>query len=137
MSDENKEMVSMFEKHEDQINRDILPRIVHLEKAHKETTDKLDGVIKEVTDMQKGQMQLENTVLKETKNMQDLQRQGQQKVDKVFDVLIELVRVNKESDTTVSVAKLDTKTKIIVGILSAIFGAGGLLEFIRLIMKFY
>ena len=137
MTDENKEMASMFEKHEEQINKDILPRILHLEKAHKETTDKLDGVINQVNDMQKGQMQLENTVLKETKSMQDLQLQGQQKVDKVFDVLLELVRVNKESDTTVSVAKLDMKTKIVVGVLSTIFGASGLLELIRLIMKFY
>ncbi|HET7657826.1 MAG TPA: hypothetical protein VFK37_06000 [Bacillales bacterium] len=91
-----------------------------------------------------GLTELENTVLKGHSQSQEIQAEikemqqnSNEKVDKVFDLLFNLVQGNQQAETKISVAELDTKTKVIGIVFGCLFGAGGLLEILQQVAKLF
>lgn len=129
-------MEHKVQEHDDTIKNEILPRLERVEGNQETTKQKVEETLeenrlnrermkaleKQLMDVQMGQKDLANTVLRSGQTSTELQMQSQNMINQ----LLGLVGSKNESETTVKIKKLDTREKIVVGVLSGIFGAGGL-----------
>ena len=105
----------MLDKHDRLINDDILPRMKVME-------DNQKRLEVEMMNVRNGQTQLENTVIKESQSTRDL-------LNKFVDHTLQISHTKVQGKQDIQLKKLDTKEKVLVGII-AIFSTGGFLNFI-------
>lgn len=108
-------------QHEKAINSNILPRLEKVEVNQKSHEEKMAAIEKSLIDVQMGQKDLATTVLKSGQTSTELQMQSQQMITQ----LLGIVDKKNESETTVTIKKLDTREKIAVALFGSLFGAGG------------
>jgi formate dehydrogenase maturation protein FdhE len=117
---------SMIEKHEQVINKDILPRLAAVEKMQasfeKEVStikQDLAAVQKGQISLEKGQIALENTVMKDGKETREL-------LKPFADHYLNELKEEAETKKDIKIKQLDTREKIIIGLFSGVLGTGGL-----------
>lgn len=114
-------MEKRVQEHENAINDNILPRLEQVEVNQKSHEQKMAAIEKSLIDVQMGQKDLAATVLKSGQTNTEIQMQSQNMITQ----LLGLVGNKNESDTTVTIKKLDTREKVLVALFGGLFGAGG------------
>lgn len=125
--DTTEEAQSMLERHDNLIHHEILPRLEEVERFQMKITTQVESIAKEVSDMKTSQQSLELTVMKD----------GQETRGILTKFMDHYFAMDKESmlnsrdvihrDERITLKRLSTKEKIILGIVSAIAGSGGLI----------
>lgn len=105
----------MLEKHEKEIHDNILPRLEAVEKAQAEFQKEVANIKTDLMGVQKGQKELELTVMKDGKETREL-------LKPFADHVLRQVEFDAQSEKDLEMKKMDTREKILTGI----FGAGGL-----------
>lgn len=104
-----------LENHDKAINAEILPRLEILEKEHQEFKMEVKSLKTDMMNVQKGQAELQLTVMKDGKETRDLLRPFAEHVMKQ-------VEFEAQSEKDIAIKKMDTREKILIGF----FGAGGI-----------
>jgi hypothetical protein len=117
------EGLEMLEKHEKEIHDNILPRLEAVEKAQAEFQKEVATIKTDLMGVQKGQKELELTVMKDGKETREL-------LKPFADHVLKQVEFDAQSEKELKMKKMDTREKVLTGI----FGAGGLAGIIAAIV---
>ena len=101
--------------HDEAINAEILPRLEILEKEHQEFKMEVKSLKTDMLNVQKGQTELELTVMKDGNQTRDLLKPFAEHV-------LKQVEFEAQSEKDIAIKKMDTREKILIGF----FGAGGI-----------
>ncbi|WP_141719897.1 hypothetical protein [Domibacillus iocasae] len=112
----------MLQEHEQLIKEDILPRLKKVEDAQMEFT-------KQVESIKSSQTSLELTVMKDGKETRELLRP-------FADHYLNKVTAEGQAAKDIKLKRLDTREKVVIAIVSTIFGTGGLTGIIVGVMAF-
>ncbi|WP_419882806.1 hypothetical protein ACN6MY_03795 [Peribacillus sp. B-H-3] len=120
----------MIEKHEQVINENILPRLEGLEMEHAHFKQEMASLKTDLMGVQKGQVQLEKgqkdlelTVVKEGQASRDIMNENKAFTKKLLDHVLR----KDEKETQAVIDRTKQKWELFGKISLAIFGAGGLL----------
>ncbi len=123
-----KESGIMLEDHEKSLGE--------LEKTQKEFSKQMQDMKSELQGVKTGLVDVENTVMKGNistqelqKEIKDMQTDSAEKVDKVFDILVTMVKGESKNKTDLKKARLSTVERVFV----ALAGGGGLAGIISVI----
>lgn len=105
----------MLDKHEKEIQENILPRLEAVEQAQAAFQKEVANIKTDLMGVQKGQAQLELTVMKDGRETREL-------LKPFADHVLKQVEFEAQSEKDLKMKKMDTREKILTGI----FGAGGL-----------
>lgn len=125
------ELEKKVSQHDEVINQDILPRLSQMEDRQKHYEEQAEALKTGLLDVQMGQKDLANTVLKTNQSSTDLQMQSQSMISQ----LLTVVAGRDQSQTTVTVKKLETKEKVMIALISGLFSAGGIGAVFALFIK--
>lgn len=112
-----------LEEHENAINGEILPRLEILEKEHQEFKMEVKSLKTDMLNVQKGQTELELTVMKDGNQTRDL-------LKPFADHVLKQAEFEAQSEKDIAIKKMDTREKIFMGI----FGTGGVAGIIAAIV---
>lgn len=118
-------MYKTVEAHEKAIHDNILPRLEGLEKEHMLFKQEMTSFKTELMSVQKGQKDLELTVMKDGKETRDL-------LKPFADHVLRQVEFGAQSEKDIAIKKMDTREKI----LTALFG-GGIAGIITAVVAFF
>lgn len=104
-----------LENHEKAINAEILPRLELLEKEQLVFKQEMTSLKSDLLSVQKGQTELELTVMKDGNQTRDLLKPFAEHV-------LKQVEFEAQSEKDIAIKKMDTREKILIGF----FGAGGI-----------
>ncbi len=104
-----------IKKHDDAINGEILPRLELLEKEQLVFKQEMTLLKTDLINVQKGQKELEVTVMKDGKETRDL-------LKPFADHVLKKAEFDAQSEKDIAIKRMDTREKIFL----AIFGTGGL-----------
>lgn len=125
-------MQDAFEKvgeHHELIHRDIIPRVEVLEKEHSVFKQEMTALKSEIIGMQKGQKELEVTVMKDGKETREL-------LKPFADHVLSQAQYGAQTEREIAIKKLDTKDKIAVALYGAV-GSGGLVTIVAGIIALF
>jgi len=115
----------MLEKHEKEIYENILPRLAATEKAQAAFGKEVATIKTELSNVQKGQMTLEKgqrelevTVMKDGKETRDL-------LKPFADHVLKQAEFDSQTEKDITIKKMDTREKIILGLVGGVLGTGG------------
>ncbi|HCG4535573.1 TPA: hypothetical protein NJY08_004418 [Salmonella enterica subsp. enterica serovar Typhi str. AG3] len=108
-------MYKTLESHEKAIHENILPRLEGLEKEHMIFKQEISLLRTDLVSVQKGQKDLELTVMKDGKETRDL-------LKPFADHVLQQAQFGAQSEKEIAIKKMDTREKIFM----TIFGTGGL-----------
>ena len=131
MSMEGNELERKVSEHDEAINKNILPRLSQMEDRQKHYEEQAEALKTGLLEVQMGQKDLANTVLKTNQSSTDLQMQSQNMISQ----LLTVVAGRDQSQTTVTVKKLETKEKVTIALISGLFSAGGIGAIFALFIK--
>ena len=134
---QSREEAEMLDKHERLFNEDVIPRIQHLEKAQQEQKDQLQLLQTDMNQVKSGQLQLENTLMREGQATRESQDQMSKLLNKFVEHYFKKDEEEVKGKTAISIQRLTTREKIIVGGLTALAGSGGLLAGINAVVQFF
>ncbi|WP_150284371.1 hypothetical protein [Rummeliibacillus sp. TYF-LIM-RU47] len=117
--EEHKEQL---QQHGEVIHQDILPRLEILEKEHLVFKQEMTSIKTDLIGVQKGQKDLEVTVMKDGKETREL-------LKPFADHVLKQVEYEAETDREIQIKKLDLKGKVTVALYGAI-GSGGIVTII-------
>lgn len=112
-----------LESHEKAINAEILPRLELLEKEQLVFKQEMTSLKSDLLSVQKGQTELELTVMKDGNQTRDL-------LKPFADHVLKLAEFEAQSEKDIAIKKMDTREKIFMGI----FGTGGVAGIIAAIV---
>ncbi|MER2119194.1 MAG: hypothetical protein ABS935_02945 [Solibacillus sp.] len=104
-----------IENHDKAINAEILPRLELLEKEQLVFKQEMTSLKSDLLSVQKGQTELELTVMKDGNQTRDLLKPFAEHV-------LKQVEFEAQSEKDIAIKKMDTREKILIGF----FGAGGI-----------
>ncbi|WP_150284174.1 hypothetical protein [Rummeliibacillus sp. TYF-LIM-RU47] len=129
-------MYKTLEDHEEQlhqhgevIQQDILPRLEILEKEHLVFKQEMTSIKSDLIGVQKGQKEVEVTVMKDGKETREL-------LKPFADHVLKQVEYEAETEREIQIKKLDGKDKVIVALCGAL-GTGGLATIILGILALF
>jgi hypothetical protein len=136
----HKEELDMLNKHEEIIQHDILPRLEKVEKAQMNFN-------RQVEEIKNSQKNLELTVMKDGQETRGILNKF---VDHYFETDREKLAAKRELDREsllsqrdvihvderITLKRLSTKEKIVVGIIGSIAGSGGILAGVAALLQF-
>ncbi|AMW98462.1 hypothetical protein [Rummeliibacillus stabekisii] len=129
-------MYKTLEEHDEQlqqhgkvIHQDILPRLEILEKEHLVFKQEMTSIKSDLIGVQKGQKDLEVTVMKDGKETRDL-------LKPFADHVLKQVEYEAETEREIQIKKLDLKGKVTVAFYGAI-GSGGIATIILGILALF
>lgn len=105
-------------EHDEIIHKGILPRVVALENEHLVFKQELTALKADIVGMQKGQKELEVTVMKDGKETREL-------LKPFADHVLKQVEFGAQTEREIKIKKLDAKDKAAVAFYGAL-GTGGL-----------
>lgn len=120
----------MVKEHDKTIHENILPRLQQVEAAQEQTSRRLDQLQTDLKKVQAGQSTLELTVMKDGQATRDL-------LNKFVEHFFKKDEAEVTSQERITIAKLSTKEKIVVGIVAALGGGGGLIAGIAALMQIF
>lgn len=115
-----------LEKHDNAINVEILPRLEILEKEHQVFKQEMTSLKSDLINVQKGQKELEVTVMKDGKETRDL-------LKPFADHVLRQVEFEAQTEKEVVIKKLDRKEKAVMAFWGAV-GTGGLATIVAAII---
>ncbi|MGD6845216.1 hypothetical protein ACQCVH_22190 [Bacillus infantis] len=113
----------MLEKHDEVINTNVLPRLDALELENAQFKQEMSALKADLIGVQKGQAQLELTVMKDGRETREL-------LKPFADHVLKQVEFDAQSEKDLKMKKMDTREKILTGV----FGAGSLAGIIAAIV---
>ncbi|WP_339212893.1 hypothetical protein [Solibacillus sp. FSL W8-0372] len=114
-----------LKEHDKAINVEILPRLEVLEKEHQEFKMEVTSLKSDLLNVQKGQKELELTVMKDGNQTRDL-------LKPFADHVLKQAEFEAQSEKDIAIKRMDTREKIFLGI----FGTGGVAGIIAAIVTF-
>ena len=105
-------------EHDEIIHRGILPRVEALEKEHLVFKQEMSDLKSDILGMQKGQKELEVTVMKDGKETRDL-------LKPFADHVLRQVEFEAQTEKEIVIKKMDTKEKVTIAFYGAL-GTGGI-----------
>lgn len=120
-------MFQIVEGHDKTINENILPRLEGLEKEHLVFKQEMTALKSDIVGMQKGQKELEVTVMKDGQQTRDLLGKF---VDHYFGTDDKKLMMNEK----VTMKRLSRSEKIILGFFAILGGSGGVIAGLITIM---
>ncbi|AMW99196.1 hypothetical protein [Rummeliibacillus stabekisii] len=118
-----------LQQHGEVIHQDILPRLEILEKEHLVFKQEMTSIKSDLMGVQKGQKDLEVTVMKDGKETREL-------LKPFADHVLKQVEYEAETEREIQIKKLDLKGKVTVAIYGAI-GSGGIATIILGILALF
>lgn len=134
---QSREEAEMLNKHDQLLNEQVMPRLESLEKAQAEQSDQLQSLQTDMNQVKHGQTQLENTLMKEGQKTRDSQDQMSELLNKFVTHYFKQDEQEQQAQSALSIQRLTTREKIIVGSLTALAGSGGLLAGINAFMQWF
>lgn len=117
-------------EHDEAIHQNILPRLQQVEEAQKSFNTQISELQTNLAKVQSGQANLELTVMKDGQATRDL-------LNKFVDHFFKKEELEVKAEENITIAKLSTKEKIIVGIVGTVGGGGGLIAGILALMEHF
>lgn len=124
----SEDLIVKVEAHNEAIHGNILPRLQQVEETQKLFTMQLSELQSNMQKVQTGQANLELTVMKDGQATRDL-------LNKFVDHFFTKDKQEAQIEERITIAKLSTKEKIIVGIFGAIGAGGGIIGIIEAFFK--
>lgn len=138
-----KEELGMLERHDELIHHDIIPRLEKVEKAQMDFSTQAEvitGQVKEVTvqvaEIKSSQTNLELTVMKDGQETRSILNKF---VDHYFATDKERLQTERDVihvDERITLKRFSTREKIVLGIVGAFAGSGGILAGIAALIQF-
>ena len=133
----------MLERHDELIHHDIIPRLEKVEKAQMDFSTQAEvitGQVKEVTvqvaEIKSSQTNLELTVMKDGQETRSILNKF---VDHYFATDKERLQTERDVihvDERITLKRFSTREKIVLGIVGAFAGSGGILAGIAALIQF-
>jgi chromosome segregation ATPase len=120
----------MLNKHDEEIHNNILPRLQAVEEAQQQFSTQLGQMQLELSKVQQGQSNLELTVMKDGQATRDL-------LNKFVDHFFKKDELEVKAEENITIARLTTREKIVVGIVGTLGGGGGLIAGILALMEYF
>lgn len=118
-------MEKKLNDHDHVIHENILPRLKNVEDAQLTYEQRMAQMTNDLLSVQKGQKELELTVMRDGKETRDL-------LKPFADHVLKQVEFEAQTEKDIAIKKMDAREKILTGI----FGAGGLAGIIAAIVTF-
>ncbi|WP_143560357.1 hypothetical protein [Sporosarcina sp. P17b] len=139
-----KEELGMLERHDELIHHDIIPRLEKVEKAQMDFSTQAEvitGQVKEVTvqvaEIKSSQTNLELTVMKDGQETRSILNKF---VDHYFATDKERLQTERDVihvDERITLKRFSTREKIVLGVVGAFAGSGGILAGIAALIQFF
>lgn len=129
------EELQMLERHDELIHHDILPRLEKVEKAQLDFSTQVEAISSQVSEIKSSQTNLELTVMKDGQETRGLLTKF---IDHSFAVdraKLEAQRDVIHRDERITLKRFSTREKIVLGIVGAFAGSGGILAGIAGLMQ--
>jgi chromosome segregation ATPase len=120
----------MLNKHDEEIHNNILPRLQAVEEAQQQFSSQLGQMQLDLSKVQQGQSNLELTVMKDGQATRDL-------LNKFVDHFFKKDELEVKAEENITIAKLTTREKIIVGVVGTLGGGGGLIAGILALVEYF
>ncbi|GKV64668.1 MULTISPECIES: hypothetical protein [unclassified Sporosarcina] len=117
----------MLERHDELIHHDILPRLEKVEKAQIDFNTQVETIANQVQEIKSSQTNLELTVMKDGQETRGILNKF---VDHYFaadNARLETQRDVIHRDERITLKRFSTREKIVLGIVGAVAGSGGVL----------
>lgn len=125
----------MLERHDELIHHDILPRLEKVEKAQVDFSTQVQTIADQVQDIKSSQTNLELTVMKDGQETRGILNKF---VDHYFAADNQRMETQRDvihRDERITLKRLSTREKIVLGIVGAIAGSGGVLAGVAGLMQ--
>ncbi|PIC65323.1 hypothetical protein CSV79_01490 [Sporosarcina sp. P13] len=126
----------MLERHDELIHHDILPRLEKVEKAQMDFNTQVEAITNQVTEIKSSQTNLELTVMKDGQETRGILNKF---VDHYFAADKQRLQTERDVihvDERITLKRFSTREKIVLGIVGAFAGSGGVLGGIAALMQF-
>lgn len=127
MMNKTEEELTMLERHDELIHHDILPRLEKVEKAQVDVSAQVQAITNQVTEIKASQTSLELTVMKDGQETRGILNKF---VDHYFSSDNERLATQRDvihRDERITLKRFSTREKIVLGIVGAFAGTGGIL----------
>lgn len=127
----------MLGRHDELIHHDILPRLEKVEKAQLDFNNQVQEIANQVTELKSSQTNLELTVMKDGQETRGILNKF---VDHYFASDKERLQTERDilhKDERITLKRFSTREKIVLGIVGAFAGSGGILAGIAALMQFF
>lgn len=125
----------MLERHDELIHHDILPRLEKVEKAQLDFSTQVQSISSQVQEIKSSQTNLELTVMKDGQETRGILNKF---IDHYFAVDNERLATQRDvlhRDERITLKRFSTREKIVLGIVGAFAGSGGILAGIAGLMQ--
>lgn len=126
----------MLERHDELIHHDILPRLEKVEKAQLDFSTQVQSIAGQVQEIKSSQTNLELTVMKDGQETRGILNKF---IDHYFAVDNERLATQRDvlhRDERITLKRFSTREKIVLGIVGAFAGSGGILAGAAALMQF-
>lgn len=126
----------MLERHDELIHHDILPRLEKVEKAQLDFSTQVQSISSQVQEIKSSQTNLELTVMKDGQETRGILNKF---IDHYFAVDNERLATQRDvlhRDERITLKRFSTREKIVLGIVGAFAGSGGILAGAAALMQF-
>lgn len=125
----------MLERHDELIHHDILPRLEKVEKAQMDFNTQVQTITSQVSEIKSSQTNLELTVMKDGQETRGILNKF---VDHYFDADKQRMQAQSDvihRDERITLKRFSTREKIVLGIVGAFAGSGGILAGVAGLMQ--
>lgn len=125
----------MLERHDELIHHDILPRLEKVEKAQVDFSTQVQSIAGQVQEIKSSQTNLELTVMKDGQETRGILNKF---IDHYFAVDNERLATQRDvlhKDERITLKKLSAREKIVLGIVGALAGSGGVLAGVAAVLQ--
>lgn len=133
--DKTEEEQTMLNRHDELIHHDILPRLEKVEKAQIDVSAQVQAITSQVSEIKASQTSLELTVMKDGQETRGILNKF---VDHYFATDNQRLAQQRDvihADERITLKRFSTREKIVLGIVGAFAGSGGILAGIAGVMQ--
>ncbi|WP_040759408.1 hypothetical protein [Sporosarcina newyorkensis] len=117
----------MLNRHDELIHHDILPRLEKVEKAQLDFSTQVEAISSQVSEIKSSQTNLELTVMKDGQETRGLLTKFIDHSFAVDKAKLDAQRDVIHRDERITLKRFSTREKIVLGIVGAFAGSGGIL----------
>ncbi|EGQ21299.1 hypothetical protein HMPREF9372_3336 [Sporosarcina newyorkensis 2681] len=124
---QTEEELEMLNRHDELIHHDILPRLEKVEKAQLDFSTQVEAISSQVSEIKSSQTNLELTVMKDGQETRGLLTKFIDHSFAVDKAKLDAQRDVIHRDERITLKRFSTREKIVLGIVGAFAGSGGIL----------
>ncbi|MEK4024489.1 hypothetical protein [Sporosarcina sp. FSL W7-1283] len=117
----------MLERHDELIHHNILPRLEEVEKSQLNVSAQVQEITSQVKEIKSSQTNLELTIMKDGQETRGIQSRF---MEHYFEVDMQKMKMKSDvihKDERITLKRFSTREKIVLGIVGAFAGTGGIL----------